>query len=81
MFFNLSHEQNASYPISVTLLGIVTVSKLSQFSNASRPITVTVFGIVTFVIALLPVKALSLIFVITLPLIVLGIETTEAEPL
>ena len=38
---------NATFPIEVTLVGIVIVDRLRQYSNAPRLIVVTVEGIVT----------------------------------
>ena len=42
---------NASFPMEVTLFGIVTEVKPLQFLNAAHPMEVTLFGMVTEVFA------------------------------
>ena len=46
MFVRLSQNENAEYPMLVTLFGIFTSVRLVQYANAPIPILVTPFGIV-----------------------------------
>ena len=53
------HPLNASSPICVTLLGIVTAVRPMHFQNVKSPISVTLLGIVTAVSPVHPAKAPS----------------------
>lgn len=59
--------ENAKFPMSVTLLGIVTFAKLLQSRNAKDPMLVTLSGIVTLIRALLPENAYTPMLVTAYP--------------